>query len=346
MEPYNDIIVADKFTSLLKTKTDLSMFYNVDYSLTESEGTTKRINTYTAGSLGGSNPVQDLTKGNGNTESVTAAYVSKDYTVYCSQERFPYYTEDAFDSALIEAGVQGMADLMANHWTGKVIAEMDNAIQTIECDFSTTSSGYFFGKVVDALAQFGEETDGLYLLISPKSRAYVVKQLADDLKYDSQIYISGYLGSVAGVPLIVSAACGDNEAFIGNRDAITVFSKISTESERERIPNTRQWILYMRKYACVALTNAKKIVKLAPAQSTACAITTYTKNAKTIAGTCGTDCNFVIVTDGDGISYVATPSSGSWSVTAAENLTTGDKINAVAFAPGKASKAATQVTVA
>ena len=239
-----------------------------------------------------------------------------------------------------------MAEMMANHWNNKAIAEMDNAIQTVECDFSTTSSGYFFGKVVDGLALFGESAEGVFLLVNPKSRAYIVKQLGDDLKYNAQIYISGYLGSCAGCDIVCTNIAPENTAFLVNREAITLFTKKNTESEMERVPNTRQNILYMRKFAVCALTNAKKLVKLAPAQSTACAITTYTKNAKTIAGTCGTDCNFVLVTDGDGITYTATPSSGSWSVTANENLTTGDKINAVAFAPGKASKAATEVTVA
>ena len=84
MEPYNHIILEDKYQSVLGTLVDLSRFYTVDYSLSERDGMTKRINTYTAGSLSGNDPVQDLTKGNGNTESVTAAYISKDYTVFCS----------------------------------------------------------------------------------------------------------------------------------------------------------------------------------------------------------------------------------------------------------------------
>lgn len=172
------------------------------------------------------------------------------------------------------------------------------------------------------------------------------KQLGEDLKYSEGFVRTGYIGSVAGVPVVVSNAVPETCAYIVNREAVTLFIKRDTEAEQERDANTRKNTVYMRKVALVALTNATKIAMLGNAQSTACAITTYTKNAKTIAGTCGTDCNLVIVVDGDGITYTATPSSGSWSVTANENLTTGDKINATAFAPGYAGKKATEVTVA
>ena len=166
------------------------------------------------------------------------------------------------------------------------------------------------------------------------------------MKYSEGFVRTGYIGSVAGVPVVVSKAVPTTCAFIVNREAVTLFLKKESEAEQQRDANTRKNSVYMRKVALVALTNAKKLVMLGNAQSTACAITTYTKNAKTIAGTCGTNCSLVIVVDGDGIEYTATPSSGSWSVTANENLTTGDKINATAYAPGYAAKAATEVTVA
>ena len=99
-------------------------------------------------------------------------------------------------------------------------------------------------------------------------------------------------------------------------------------------------------YKNIEFYNDKKIVELAKAQTTACAITTYTKAQKTIAGTCGTDAYKVVVVDGDDEVYTVTPTAGTWTVTAKANLTAGDKINATAYAYGYAPKAATEVTVA
>ena len=85
----------------------------------------------------------------------------------------------------------------------------------------------------------------------------------------------------------------------------------------------------------VALVDDTKIVALSKAQATECAITTYTKDATTVAGTCGTDVKTVDVAVNDK-HYTTTATGGAWTLTADANLATGDVIVATAYAEGYA----------
>ena len=124
MTPYENFVLENKFASVLDTLVDMSAYLTTDRSLAENAGMKKKINTYTA-----SGSVEDLTKGNGNTQTIEASYIGKDYTVGVTQGRFAYYDEDAWtDPALIDAGLRGMAEIMANDFTTKAIGEMENAL--------------------------------------------------------------------------------------------------------------------------------------------------------------------------------------------------------------------------
>lgn len=340
--PYENFVLENRLESLLDTKLDLSRFMSVDRSLAEAAGMKKTIHKYIA-----TGEVEDLAMTEGNSGIFEAGFTSKDYVVGVTQGKGVYYDEEAMkDPMIVDAIVRGMSEQMTNDFTAKAITEMGFATLTVECDFSTSTAGYFFGKVVDALALLGEDQENYSLLLNPKNQAYVRKQLADDLKYSEGFARTGYIGSVAGVPVFVSNAVPDTCAFIVHKEAVTLFIKKGAEAEQERDADHRKNTLFLRKVALVALTDATKIVMVAKPQSTACAITTYTKDAKTIAGTCGTDCYLVHVVDGQGKHYDVTPSSGSWTMSAAANLVADEKINATAYANGKAPKAATEVTVA
>ena len=339
---YSNFVLENKLEDILTTKVDLSNYMTVDRSLTENAGMIKKIHKYTV-----TGNVQDLAMGVGNTDDISSTFTEEAYTVGVTQGRANYYDEEAMqDPLVVDNLVRGVAETMVNDFTAKAINEYKKASRIIECDWSTTSANYLFDKVVDALALFGEDETGLTLLVSPSQKAYIRKQFGDNLKYSEGFVRTGYIGSIAGVPVVVSKAVPETCAFIVNNEAVTLFIKKESEAEQKRDPNTRNNEIFLRKVALVALTNDKKIVELAKAQSTACAITTYTKAEKTIAGTCGTDAYKVVVVDGDGKSYTATPVAGAWTVTADENLTAGDKINATAYAYGYAPKAATEVTVA
>lgn len=339
---YPNFVIENKIKSILSTKLDINRFMTADYSLEGTPGLTKKIHTYT-----GSGSAEVLARGEGNTGFIDADYVEQTYTAVRTQGQTRWYDDDAMsDPALIDTKLQTLSESMVNAWTAAAITEYSKSLRTLACDFSTTANNYLFNLFADALAMFPEEEDGLFALIHPKNKAWVRKALVDDLKYVEAYVRTGYVGTVAGVPVYESKAVLEDSIYIGKKEAVKAFIKTGVRVERDRNIDTKKNNVVADRYAIIALVDNSKLMMLAKTQSTACAITTYTKNAKTIAGTCGTDCFLVHVVDGDGESYDVVPSAGSWTMTAKENLTAGDKINATAYAPGKAAKAATEVTVA
>ena len=339
---YDNFVLENRLESLLLTRVNMNNYVTPDYSLTENPGMTKVIHKYIA-----TGNVEDLAMGVGNSGVFESSFTEESYTVGVTQGKGSYYDEEQMkDPMVVDTIIQGMADQMVNDFTRKAIIEMKKATLGVECDFTTASSGYLFGKIVDGLSKLGEDEQGYTVLINPVDRAYFRKQLLDTLQYAEGFARTGYIGSVAGCPVIVSNAVAEHVALIVHRSAVTLFLKKGVQAEQDRDPDIRKNDLYLRKVAVVALTDDTRVVKLAPAQSTACAITTYTKNAKTVAGTCGTDCYKVVFQVNDAAPIEVTPSAGSWTGTAAANLATSDKVNAIAYSLDKAPKAATEVTVA
>ena len=342
--PYNNFVLEDKFESQLTTKVDMANYLTADYSLSENAGMKKTIHKYKA-----TGSVEDLAQGVGNSGVFEATYASEDYTVGVTQGKGQWYDEEAMkDPMIVETITKGMAEAMVNDFTSKAIAEMIKTQQTVECDFSSSSSGYFFGKIVDGAALFGEESEGVFLLINPKDVAWARKQLEDSLKYSEGFVRTGYIGTVCGFPCIMTNAAPEGCAILATREAVTLFIKKATEIEQDRDPDIRKNLLFIRKVAVVALTNEKKAAILAKAQSTACVITTYTKNTKTVSGTCDSHATHVDVYVNGEYKATVAASSGSWTGTncLASNLAANDTVDAIAYAPGYAKKAATQVTVA
>ena len=226
---------------------------------------------------------------------------------------------------------------MTNDFHRKAINEMSKAMMSLEINWTTNTAGYLFGKIVDAVALFGENQDGLTILINPAQQAYFRKQLADSLSYVEAYVRTGYLGSVCGANILVSNVVPEKACFIlqGNK-AVTLFLKKGTELETFRQPNTRTNEVYIRKVGLVALTDNTKIAMLAPSQTTAISITTAASSTTTVAGTCASDAFKVAVVDDAGKTYYTTPSSGSWSVSVASALAVGDDLTARAYAPAKA----------
>lgn len=328
---YENFVLENKFEDLLTTKVDLSNYMTVDTSLTEAPGMKKKIHKYTA-----TGDVQDLAMGEGNTDTIESTFTEVEYEVGTTQARGIYHDEEAMtDPITVDNILRAMADKMTNDFTRKAIKEYGKASRVITCDFETKTANYFFDCVVDALAMFGEDETGLTLLISPVQQAYVRKQLGDNLKYVEGFVRTGYIGSVSGVPVVVSKAVPATQAYVVNNEAVRLFLKKGTEAEQDRDKNKRINYLYLRKVALVALVDDTKIVALSKAQATECAITTYTKGAKTVAGTCGTDVKTVDVAVNDK-HYTATATNGAWTLTADANLETGDVIVATAIVEGYA----------
>lgn len=255
---YSNFIIENKLEDILATKVDLSNYMTVDNSLAENAGMIKKVHKYTC-----TGDVEDLAKGEGNTEVIESTYTEETYTVGTTQGVFKVYDEEVMaDPMTLDNGVRGIADIMTNDFTRKAIAEYSNGTQTVPCDWTTTTANYFFDAVVDALAYFGEDEEGITLLINPAEKAYVRKQLGDNLKYSEGFVRTGYIGSVAGVPVVVSKAVKEGEAYLATKEAVTLFIKKGAEAEQERDADHRQTSYYLRKVALVALTNDTKVVVL------------------------------------------------------------------------------------
>lgn len=250
---YENEVLSNKINDILTTQIDLNSYMTIDTSLTENAGMKKVVNTYTA-----SGNIEELAMGQGNASEITVSFTPTEYEVKTFQGKFAFYDEQEMtDPMVVEVGLDGSAKTMINTFTAKAIAEFEKA--TLE----VPSASWSFNTVVDAIAKMNlENEDGLFLLISPADQAAFRKALKDDLKYSEGFVRTGYIGSVCGVPVIVSKAVPANKGYLATKEAVSVFIKKDTETEYERDADTRKNSYWIRKVAVVALTDATKVVKI------------------------------------------------------------------------------------
>lgn len=252
---YDNVVLANKIEDILTTAVDLTSYMTVDTSMTQEAGMKKKINTYKA-----QGNVETLAMGNGNTGDIEVSFSTKEYEVETVQGRFQYYDEQAMtDPMVVQAGLEGIAKTMINDFTAKAVAEFDKATLTVK------RTGFAFTDVVDAIAKLKTENeDGLFILVGIADLANFRKELKDDLKYNEDFVRTGYVGSVCGVPVIVTKAITNGNIYLASKEAVTLFIKKDTEVEQERDANVRNNKVYIRKVAVVALTDETKVVKLTP----------------------------------------------------------------------------------
>lgn len=250
---YENVVLGNKINDILTTSINLNDYMTIDTSLTTEAGMKKKIITYTS-----TGSVEALGMGEGNTKSLEVKTSEAEYEALTYQGKFEFYDEqEAADPMVVDTGLQDSAKDMVNTFTANAVAEMEKA--TLE----VAASNWSFDTVVDGIAEMNlENEEGLVLLISPADKAAFRKALRDDLKYAEAFSRTGYIGTVAGVPVVVSKAIPAGKGYLLTKEAITVFIKKDTETEYERDADKRNNKYWVRKVAIVALTNANKIVKL------------------------------------------------------------------------------------
>ena len=251
---YENKILSNKINDILTTQINLNNYMTVDTSMTEGAGMKKVINTYTS-----TGSVEALTMGQDNSGEIEVSFTPVEYEVLTYQGKFSFYDEQEMtDKMVVDTGLQHSADSMVNKFVELAIAEMEKATLAQE------ATAWGFDVVVDAIAKMNlEDESGLVLLISPADKAAFRKALKDDLSYAEGYVRTGYIGSVAGVPVVVSKAVPAGKGYLFTKEAITTFIKKDSETEYEREAGIRKNTYWVRKYAVVALTNANKIVKIA-----------------------------------------------------------------------------------
>lgn len=250
---YENFVLSNKINDILTTQVDINNYMTIDNSLTEAAGMKKKIITYNS-----TGNVEQLAMGQGNTESIEVTNSVSEYEVLTYQGKFAFYDEEEMiDPMVVDTGLKHSADSMVNTFTANAIAEMDKAT------LSVSAAAWSFDVVVDAIAKMQLEAEnGLFLLISPDDKAAIRKALKDDLVYSEGYVRTGYIGSVCGVPVIVTKAVQAGKAYLATKEAVTVFIKKNTETEYERDADTRHNSYWVRKVAVVALTDGSKIVKI------------------------------------------------------------------------------------
>lgn len=250
---YENKVLSNKINDILTTKVNLNEYMTIDTTLTENAGMKKVVNTYTA-----TGNVEELGMGEGNSTEITVSFTPAEYEVKIYQGKFAFYDEQEMqDAMVVDTGLDGSAKSMINEFTALAIAEMDKASLEVK------PAAWSFDAVVDAIAALNlENEEGLFLLISPADKAAFRKALKDDLSYSEGFVRTGYIGSVAGVPVVVSKAVPAGKGYLATKEAVTVFIKKDTETEYERDADTRNNTYWVRKVGVVALTDATKIVKV------------------------------------------------------------------------------------
>lgn len=250
---YENVVLSNKINDILTTGVNLNNYMTIDNSLTQNAGMKKTVITYTS-----TGSVEALGMGEGNSTSLEVTKSEKEYDVLTYQGKFAFYDEEEMtDPMIVDTGLRHSADNMVNKFTANAIAEFEKATLEVK------PSAWSFDAVVDAIAEMNlENEDGLFLLISPADKADFRKALADDLKYSEGFARTGYIGSVCGVPVIVTKAVPAGKGYLATKEAVTVFIKKDTETEYERDADKRNNSYWVRKVAVVALTDATKACKI------------------------------------------------------------------------------------
>lgn len=331
---YDNKVIANKYESVLLSDLQDSEYLTVDESLTNNPGDTVEIVTRSV-----SGAMEDVAMGAGNTADITVTSTVSPYKVKTKQGRFTYYDEEAQrDPMVVDAGVNGMAEVARNAWLAEAFQEYGKAYSK-----NIASSSIGFNDFADAVAMFGEKDADLRALVNPATVATLRKNLKDDLKYSEDFARSGYIGLCCGVPIKRSAAVPVGEVIIAQKDAITLFVKKANEIEQQRDANTRKNEVFARKVAVVALTNESHVVRIAAAQATATTCTTYSAGNKTIAGACSTGADVYVFINGVYAGH-AVAASNAYSITVDEAPKSMDTILVVGHKGGEVAKGVT-VTV-
>lgn len=254
---YENQVLENKIESLLATAIDMNAYMTIDNSLTHDAGMKKAVNVYTA-----AGNVEDLAMGEGNSGEIEVSFTTREYEVATTQGKFSYFDEQEMkDPMIVEVGLKAVAEKMTNDLTTKAIAEFE---KTENIAYYNSGEGITFGDVVDAIAKLNtEDESGLFLLINPEEKAQMRKSLGEELKYTEGFARTGYIGTVCGVPVIVSKAVPATHAFLATKDAVTCFVKKGSEIEQERDADIRKNDVYARKVMLVALTDESKVIKFA-----------------------------------------------------------------------------------
>ena len=244
-------VIEAKAKDLLTTSVNTRSLMAIDNELAAEAGMTKTIHTYTY-----TGAAEEVGVGEGNSTRGSVSYIPNDYTVKMVQQAFDYQDEDFMkDNNVVDMGVKGATQTMTNKMTADFMAECAKAT------LSHTATELTYDAIVDAIAKLNvEDESGLFIIINPEKKAELRKDADYVAARMGEVVYNGQVGSVAGIPVIVSKAAED--AYVMSKDAVKLFMKKDVEVEQERDADTRTNSIYLRSAYIVALVDATKICKI------------------------------------------------------------------------------------
>ena len=252
---YENFILESRLTDLLNTKMSVRNFMTIDDSLTEAPGMKKTINTYTY-----TGKVEELAKGAKNSNRGSVTFTHKDYTVKVAQQVFDYHDEEFMqDPKIVEMGMEGASTTMINDLNTKFFKELEKTSTTHEAPGPTLT----YDDIVDAIAKMKiEDESKLFLIIGLDLKAELRKDPDFKSARQGEILFNGQIGSIAGIPVVVSKITTEATAYLATKEAVTLFVKKESEVEQDRDKEARKNTVILRKVNIVALTDETKAVKI------------------------------------------------------------------------------------
>lgn len=322
---YDNFVLAEQIKSSLDTKLDINRFLTADYSLAEAPGMVKKIHKYSV--VNG--VVDDLDRGQGNSNVIEAAFEEVEYRVKRTQGQINYFDDDLMtDPTLIDSKVRFLSEAMVNDWTRKAIAEFGKTENVKEI------ASLSIDNLADAITLYTgryETTEGLFILANQKQDAVIRKMLEPELRYVEDYVRTGAIGAIWGIPVYLSKAVPENMLFLATREAVTAFVKKAVNVEQDRNVDTKLNKVVASRYSVIALTDDTRCIAIGPAQSTKVSLTTPAKDDVAIAGSATDGAKVTAYVNGKEVGS-ATASSG-FSIDC-EALAANDVVKVVAVLAG------------
>lgn len=256
---YENFILESKLNDLLNTKLAAKSLMTVDASLAESAGMIKKINKYTY-----TGEVEAVAAGDANTKRGSITFETVPYEVAVYQQVADYTDEDAMqDNRVVDMILEGASTTMVNDLNTKFFAEQAKA--TLEQTYAKDGA-ISYDTVVDAISKMNlEDESGLFLVIGTDLKAAIRKDEDFKSKELGKVIADGAIGTLSGVPVIVSKLVPAGSAYLAHPSAITLFVKKESEVEQDRNAEKRTNTIIMRRVALCGLTDATKVVKISEA---------------------------------------------------------------------------------
>ena len=266
---FDNEVLESKLDDLLETRLNAINLMTVDNSLVAAPGARKVVNVYRY-----EGNMKEVAMGAGNEDTGKVTFEAKEYPVAVYQQSFSYFDEQAMvDPMVVEVGLKGMAATMIKDLNDKFFDAIKIGEGEEEARLAVPVSGALkYEHVVDAIALMADvekgslagedDVPGLFLLINPAQKAELRKDADFVASRQGEILYHGQIGSICGMPIVVSRSVAAGKAYVMNREAVTLFVKKASEVEQERNANIRQNTIYGRRVCLVALTDATKIVEL------------------------------------------------------------------------------------